>query len=116
MQAYANVGRLPTEARLHSLESARPCPEQNLKAAGTFDLRVIDGLLGRLADLVVERLTERTMGSDSHPHDEWMDARSAAAYLGVHRDTVRKLAAERAIPRASGRAGLQAVLPPRRTR
>jgi excisionase family DNA binding protein len=27
-----------------------------------------------------------------------MDAREAAAYLGVHRDTLRKLAAERAVP------------------
>jgi excisionase family DNA binding protein len=27
-----------------------------------------------------------------------MDARTAAAYLGVHRDTLRKLAAERAVP------------------
>jgi excisionase family DNA binding protein len=30
--------------------------------------------------------------------EEWMDARSAAEYLGVHRDTLRKLAAERAVP------------------
>jgi excisionase family DNA binding protein len=27
-----------------------------------------------------------------------MDAREAAGYLGVHRDTLRKLAAERAVP------------------
>jgi excisionase family DNA binding protein len=30
--------------------------------------------------------------------DEWIDSRHAAEYLGVHRDTLRKLAAERAIP------------------
>jgi excisionase family DNA binding protein len=29
---------------------------------------------------------------------EWLDSRSAAEYLGVHRDTLRKLASERAIP------------------
>lgn len=29
---------------------------------------------------------------------EWLDSRDAADYLGVHRDTLRKLAAERAIP------------------
>jgi excisionase family DNA binding protein len=27
-----------------------------------------------------------------------MDAREAAAYLGLHRDTLRKLAAERTVP------------------
>jgi len=30
--------------------------------------------------------------------DAWLDTRSAAEYLGVHRDTVRRLAALRAIP------------------
>ena len=29
---------------------------------------------------------------------EWLDSRGAAEYLGVHRDTLRKLAAERTIP------------------
>jgi excisionase family DNA binding protein len=29
---------------------------------------------------------------------EWLDSRGAAEYLGFHRDTLRKLAAERAIP------------------
>jgi excisionase family DNA binding protein len=30
--------------------------------------------------------------------DEWLDTRAAADYLGVHRDTVHRLAAERAVP------------------
>lgn len=66
------------------------------KGGNDFDAALLDGLLARLADLVVERLLERT---EAEPRpNQWMDARDAAAYLGVHRDTVRKLAAERAIP------------------
>ncbi len=34
----------------------------------------------------------------SSREDEWLDSRHAAEYLGIHRDTLRKLAAERAIP------------------
>jgi excisionase family DNA binding protein len=30
--------------------------------------------------------------------DRWMDSRDAAAYLGVHRDTLRRLAAAGAVP------------------
>ncbi|MBV9838192.1 MAG: helix-turn-helix domain-containing protein [Solirubrobacterales bacterium] len=29
---------------------------------------------------------------------DWLDSRGAAEYLGVHRDTLRKLAGERAVP------------------
>ena len=32
------------------------------------------------------------------PDDDWLDSRQAAEYLGVHRDTLRRLAAARAIP------------------
>ena len=54
---------------------------------------LLDLLANRIADLVVARL-----GSDSEPGtDEWLDSRDAAAYLGVHRDTLRRLAAERTI-------------------
>jgi len=41
---------------------------------------------------------ERTEASVHQPADDWMDARGAAAYLDIHRDTLRKLAAERAVP------------------
>jgi excisionase family DNA binding protein len=61
------------------------------------ELALIDQILGRFADLVVDRLIERTAAS-TNDASEWLDARDAAAYLGVHRDTVRKLAAQRAIP------------------
>jgi excisionase family DNA binding protein len=58
---------------------------------------MIDQLLRQLADLVVDRLTERT-AVDRDRREQWFDARSAAEYLGMHRDTLRKLAAQRAIP------------------
>jgi excisionase family DNA binding protein len=58
---------------------------------------VVDVLLGRLADLVVQRLAERRT-TTQQPGEEWLDARAAAEYLGIHRDTLRKLAAERVVP------------------
>jgi excisionase family DNA binding protein len=59
---------------------------------------LIDQLLGRLADLIVDRLTEDRAPNTGGHVGEWMDAHAAAAHLGVHRDTLRKLAAQRAIP------------------
>ena len=37
-------------------------------------------------------------GGAARRRPEWLDSREAAEYLGLHRDTLRKLAAERAIP------------------
>ena len=62
------------------------------------DRTSIDQILGRLADLVVDRLMERTDAERNDHTSAWLDARAAAEYLGVHRDTLRKLAAQRAIP------------------
>jgi excisionase family DNA binding protein len=59
---------------------------------------LIDQILGRLADLVVDRLMERTDTQSNDQASAWLDARGAAEYLGIHRDTLRKLAAQRAIP------------------
>jgi len=55
---------------------------------------LVDKLVARVAAAVVEHLG-RASDDDS---GEWLDSRSAAEYLGVHRDTLRKLAAERAVP------------------
>jgi len=98
MQAYATAERLSPEARLRFLDPRPEVPPQALQTGACFDVAVIDGLLGRFADLVVDRLVERTTASASHASDEWLDARAAAEYLGMHRDTLRKLAAERAVP------------------
>lgn len=58
----------------------------------SFDL-----LLNQLVELVAERVAGR-LTAPAPSGDEWLDTRGAAEYLGVHRDTVRRLAAERTVP------------------
>ena len=100
MQAYATAERLLPTSRLRRLD---PAP-QGCSGDSSLDLTVVDALLGRLADLVVDRLVERT-ADETQSQEEWLDARAAADYLGIHRDTLRKLAAERAIPAHQDRPG-----------
>jgi len=102
MEAYATAEALRGAG---AAVSSVPGAIRRSGAAGgnDFDTALLDGLLGRLADLVVDRLVERRETEDQP--SQWMDARDAAAYLGVHRDTVRKLAAERAIPVHQDRPG-----------
>jgi hypothetical protein len=98
MEAYASVQRLAVSEQLLT---PGPTPTTPLRRASTnnaSDSAPIDQLLGRLADLVVDRLMTRAGTDADQPADEWMDARTAAVYLGIHRDTLRKLAAERAVP------------------
>jgi excisionase family DNA binding protein len=52
----------------------------------------VDGLLEELADRIADRLADR-LGERQQQADRWLDTRSAAAHLGVNRDTLRKLAA-----------------------
>lgn len=52
--------------------------------------RALDGLLDALADRVAARLAERSAGDASA--DTWLGLTDAAAYLGVHRDSLRKKA------------------------
>ena len=95
MQAYATSERLPLGDQLCTFDrtSARTAA-----VASDADRALIDQILGRIADLVVDRLMERTDSQSSDHTSAWLDARGAAEYLGVHRDTLRKLAAQRAIP------------------
>ena len=93
MQAYATAERFSAEGRLRRLDPGPPAPA----AESAIDLGAVDVLLGRLADLVVRRLIDCTEDA-KRPEEEWLDARGAAAFLGIHRDTLRKLAAERAVP------------------
>lgn len=58
---------------------------------------IIDMLLDRLADRVVDAVVAR-LGTDPEVPDQWLDSHQAAKYLGLHRDTLRRLAAARAIP------------------
>ena len=90
MSAYAtSLGQLrglPSEFKRAHTDAAAP-------GEPTVIDDLISQLVERVATAVVERLTD-----DGQRDDEWFDSRHAADYLGVHRDTLRKLAAERAIP------------------
>lgn len=58
---------------------------------------VLDQLIEDIANRIAAAITDR-LATPARPEDDWLDSRHAAEYLGVHRDTLRKLAAERAIP------------------
>jgi excisionase family DNA binding protein len=95
MQAYATAKRLVPGERLRVLDPLSP---RHSFEADESSTALLDQLLVRLADLVVERLMERSSASTGDHVSEWMDARGAAEYLGIHPDTLRKLAAQRSIP------------------
>ena len=61
-------------------------------------LRVVDQLIDNLVDRIAGAIAERLAGCNTFEADEWFDSRRAAEYLDVHRDTLRKLAAQRTIP------------------
>ena len=77
------------------IAGAVPIPPSDHTLADTGS--VIDALLDRLADRVADAVVSRR-GGDRVDRDEWFDSRQAAHYLGLHRDTLRRLAAARAIP------------------
>jgi excisionase family DNA binding protein len=60
--------------------------------------KMLDGLITVIAERVAEAITAQLATSAPNVVPEWLDSRGAAEYLGLHRDTLRKLAAERAIP------------------
>lgn len=103
MAAYASHQREPS-GRAHLSPTNRPqlataatpvAVGQVLERA-SLDSVVVSQLLDLLVDRVAAAVAERL--GESANEDEWFDSRHAAGYLGVHRDTLRKLAAERAIP------------------
>lgn len=73
-----------------------PAPIRSLDAPVHVS-SLLDQFISQLAERVAARITAQ--GPDAAENaGEWLDSRHAAEYLGVHRDTLRKLAAERAIP------------------
>jgi excisionase family DNA binding protein len=62
------------------------------------DRLVIDVLIDRLVDRVAAAVVARLENDNVDRGDEWFDSAQAAEYLGLHRDTLRRLAAARAIP------------------
>jgi excisionase family DNA binding protein len=98
MQAYA------------SAETAPVAPVVPLRVFGSSSAAgaaggVLDDLLAQLADLVADRIAVRLAGPRASGKDEWLDTRRAAEYLGIHRDSLRRLAAERAIPTEQAATG-----------
>lgn len=102
MAAYATAERA-TQGAPFRLLTHHPAP-QSVTTADERGNAVFDELLGHLADLVAERLAVRLVPG-APTADEWLDTRGAAEYLGVHRDTVRRLASERAVPSEQEGAG-----------
>ncbi len=93
---------MATPAEVRPLD-LRPTTGSASKAApGGFGL---DELLSQLADLVAARVIDRLAGPDNAAADDWLDTRGASEYLGIHRDSLRRLAAERAIPVEQSGAG-----------
>jgi excisionase family DNA binding protein len=64
----------------------------------------MDHLLDAIADRIAERVLAR-LGPDEPEPDSWMDLSDAAAYLGLHRDTLRKNAKTGGVPYQQDRAG-----------
>jgi excisionase family DNA binding protein len=95
MQAYASAETVPV-VPLRPLESS-------FVTVGVGG--VLDDVLAQLADLVADRIATRLAGPRTSQKDEWLDTRRAAEYLGIHRDSLRRLAAERAIPTEQAGAG-----------
>lgn len=93
MEAYATctTGQRP-ELRLVEPLSSKP-------AQAGFDggAQMLELLLGQLAELVADRVADR-LAVPTNPADEWLDSRRAAEYLGIGRDSIRRLAAEGTLP------------------
>jgi len=93
VQGYSPAETLQSP-QLHLVERQSP-----LAAAVFSDGKPgLDQLLMQLADLVADRVAARLVSPRPARADEWLDTRRAAEYLGLGRDSLRRLAAERAIP------------------
>jgi excisionase family DNA binding protein len=102
MQAYANAEMVPS-AELRFLDR-RPTISDSTRKASPGNV-VLDELLAHLAELVAAMVVDRLGRHEPDAADEWLDTRCASEYLGIHRDSLRRLAAERAIPTEQAGAG-----------
>jgi excisionase family DNA binding protein len=109
MSAYATapLGRQSLQATYDPTNGPREIPslrsldaEHGSRSSGR-ELQTDNGLealIGRIAAQIASAVVAQLMAARTDDQAEWLDSRRAAEYLGVHRDTLRKLAAERAIP------------------
>lgn len=110
MSAYATQQR-EQSPRLLQLEPLLPHPDPSAakrnpsdpvaaivgrSRAGIDGTAIIEVLLDHLAERLAEAVVAR-LGNERIQQDEWLDSREAAEYLGLHRDTLRRLAAAHAI-------------------
>ena len=72
-------------------------------AAALLDALDADAL-DRLAEQLAPRLAERLAVGEPAP-DGWLDARAAAAHLGISRHALHRLSAERRLPCSQDRPG-----------
>jgi excisionase family DNA binding protein len=94
-QAYAYARPFPHANQLCACQPAAPTADAAATAGA--DPSMIDQLAPPTRRSR-GRSTDRAHSGGPRPREQWFDARSAAEYLGMHRDTLRKLAAQRAIP------------------
>jgi len=94
MQAYARAELAPA-AELRLMDR-HPTISGSTSQVATGNV-VLDELLAHLAEIVAAKVIDRFARQETAA-DEWLDTRGASEYLGIHRDSVRRLAAERAIP------------------
>ena len=100
MQAYSMTETVQSP-ELHLVERPSAVADRTVGDGNP----VLDQLLAQLADLVAERVVVQLMAPGQATRDEWLDTRRAAEYLGIGRDSLRRLAAERAIPTEQARVG-----------
>jgi excisionase family DNA binding protein len=101
MSAYATLRKaLPQQALQAVPQDGKPDAHTDVVPTrfGNESRQLIDVLMDQLADRVAAALAQRLASPTAEVAPEWLDSRAAAEYLGLHRDTLRKLAAERAIP------------------
>ena len=107
MSAYANaqIGRSSLSSAFGASRTSVELPTEvagtvrpgSLGDAAGAELLVLDALFDKLAARLATAVLEHLGHLSNDDPGEWLDSRNAAEYLGVHRDTLRKLAAERAI-------------------
>jgi|GEM_PF-5030158 len=103
MQAYA-IAEMAPPADLRLLDRRPAVPDSPSEITASRN-PVLDQLLGQFAELVAAKVADRLATPLSEAAEEWLDTRRAAEYLGIHRDRLRRLAAEGAIPAEQTAAG-----------
>jgi excisionase family DNA binding protein len=102
MSAYASSERalappITLVPRRGRAGDARQDNVSSTGVAGDSD-RALRGLLDEFIDRIADAIVARMTDAATQPEPRWLDSREAAEYLGLNRDTLRKLAAERSIP------------------